>query len=171
MIISETNKSSNRSGIHVFYSHYPSIRGNLVSEVKQWVLPDLAHCMMEMKQGLPQMMEHLVARQEEAAAYIAANQEEMKACQVKADAEAKAHQDKADAEAKTRHEQLKEDIKGHMEALLEGLRSCGKRKTAYQIFSVAYPEKSKVSPEEMEAKWLPLKSFRTKLRPWVWRQI
>jgi hypothetical protein len=55
--------------------------------------------MMEMEQGLQQMMERLLVRQEEAVAQIAANQEEMKA-----------RQEKADAEAKTDHEQLKKTI-------------------------------------------------------------
>jgi predicted secreted Zn-dependent protease len=79
---------------------------------------DLVHYTMEMAQGLQQMTECLLARQEEAA-QIATKLEEMKAY---INAPVAARQDKADAEAKTCHDQFKEDIKGHMEPCLEVLR-------------------------------------------------
>jgi hypothetical protein len=81
----------------------------LLSEVKDSILPDLVRYTVEMEQGLRQMMESLLSRQEEAAAQMAANQEEIKARQeeMKADinAQAATRQDKADAEARTRQEQ------------------------------------------------------------------
>jgi chromosome segregation ATPase len=110
--------------------------------------------MAEVDQGMQQMLEHLLAGQEEAAASLKEFKEEMKAGQE----EIKAHKNKADTEAKA---QLK-DIKGHMVALLEGLTSCLKRMTACQ----ALPNKLKAGPEEMETA-----SVHAKWRPWIWRQI
>jgi hypothetical protein len=59
--------------------------------------------------------------------------------------------EKLKAEAKVYQDQFKEDIKGHMEALLEEFRSCGKRMTACQILTVAWPEKSKATLKATEA--------------------
>jgi hypothetical protein len=67
--------------------------------------------MMEMEQGPQQMMERLLARQEEAAAQTAAHQEQIMA-----------RLDKAGAEAKTSKE-LREYIKGHMVATINSVRS------------------------------------------------
>jgi hypothetical protein len=41
-----------------------------VLEAKEWILPDLVHYMAEMEQGVQQMLERLLARQEEAAASV-----------------------------------------------------------------------------------------------------
>jgi CHAT domain-containing protein len=106
-----------------------------VSEVKDSILLDFVHYMAELEQGLRQMMERLLARQEEAADKIAAKQE------MKADINAQV----ADCQ-----DQFKEDIKGHMEAFLDELRFCGKRTTACQVSSVASPNKSKAGLEVTE---------------------
>jgi leucyl aminopeptidase (aminopeptidase T) len=103
-----------------------------VSEVKDLILRDLVRYTLEMEHDLQQMMEHLLARQKEAAAQIAANQEEMKA-----------HEGKVNAETKALLKQLNEDIEGHMEDLREGLRSCGRKTTGCQVSSLACPDKSK----------------------------
>jgi hypothetical protein len=59
-----------------FYkSRYPSVHYNLVSEVWDRILSDLVRCTMATEQGLEQIMERLLARQEEATAQIAAKQE------------------------------------------------------------------------------------------------
>jgi anti-sigma factor RsiW len=99
-----------------------------VSEVKDWKLLDLvqytATLDKEMEQGRRQMIERLLAREEEA-----------EACQE----EVVARQEESTAQAAASLKELKEDIKGHMKALLEGLRSCRKRVTACQVWSVACP--------------------------------
>jgi hypothetical protein len=99
-----------------------------VSEVKNWKLLDLvlysATLDKEMEQGRQQMIERLLAGQEEAAA-----------CQE----EVVARQEESTAHAAVSLKKLKEDIKGHMKALLEGLKSCRKRATACQVWSVACP--------------------------------
>jgi hypothetical protein len=138
-----------------------------VSEVKEWILPDLVHYTMDMEQSLQQMMEPLLARQTEE---MKAGQEEIKARQEKGDTKAKPRQDKADANAKAHQAQFKEVITSHMEDLLEGLRSCGKRATAYLVSSVACPKKLKAGSEGTEAA-VPLKEVRTKWRPQTCRLL
>jgi predicted translin family RNA/ssDNA-binding protein len=50
----------------------------LESELKDWILPDLVRYKTEMEQDLHQMMEHLLARQEDAEAQAAASLKELK---------------------------------------------------------------------------------------------
>jgi hypothetical protein len=125
----------------------------LVSEVKDWIVPDFVLCMMEREGRLQEMMERLFVNHEKMEAKMMAGEAELKEEVKTKQGVMKANQEiKADVDVKVevRLKQLNEDIKGDMEAL-EGLKSYGKRMTACQVSSVVCPGTSKVGPEEIEA--------------------
>jgi hypothetical protein len=101
-----------------------------VSEVEDWILPDLDRYTMEMEmENMLQMMKLLLARQEEAEAKAETRHEE-------AESDAKARHEKAEARAVARHERFL--------AFLDGLTSCGEGMTSCQTETTS-------SSEEMEA--------------------
>jgi negative regulator of sigma E activity len=58
---------ANNTGLQQSWSRYHSARDNLVSEAYNWILSDFVRYTTEKEQGLQQIMESLLARQEEAA--------------------------------------------------------------------------------------------------------